>query len=86
MPTSLTSGIKRKPYRSASRDTTWEKVMPSTWGGLPITSRAAPAWAAAFTFSGKPPLLPASLVTSTEALQARSMARFISVEKGPCMA
>ena len=51
----------------------------------PMTTSTAPAFSAASHFSGKPPVLPASLVTRKRIWNSRSMARFNSAENGPCI-
>ena len=51
-----------------------------------MMTAATPAWAAAASFSSKPPAAPEALVTRYFAPVARSMAAFISWENGPCMA
>ena len=59
---------------------------PALWGGRPTVTRTAPASRAAAAFSENPPARPVSLVTRYRAETDRSMAAFISREKGPCMA
>ena len=63
-----------------------DKLIPSVWGGRPITINFASAFLAAEAFSEKPPASPLSLVTSHLARIALSVAMFMSSLNGPCMA
>ena len=86
MPAMKTSGFGAKPNRVQRAEMVLDKDSPSSSGGRPITTRRAPAFLAADSFSSNPPGAPPSFVTRYCAPMLRSIAVFMASENGPCIA